>query len=317
MPDSPFILVVAEDAINEAKEERLDKFLASELSDNFSRERIKTLILEGRVLINGKLQTKAAFRLKEGDTIALSLPVPEPLQLLAEPIPLDVVYEDDCLLVVNKPRGMLTHPAGREQTGTLVNALLYHCHGRLSGINGILRPGIVHRLDRDTAGLLVVAKTEKAHRVLAEQMKLKTARREYYAVVQGNLSQDTGTVNAPIGRNPKHREKMAVISTGRPSVTHWEVLERIHGKFTWVRLRLETGRTHQIRVHMSHIGYPVVGDPQYGHGIEKVLKLNTAGQLLQAFRLGFIHPENKSPMAFEIPLEPMLADALVFLKALA
>ncbi len=300
----------------EAESERLDRFLASEFEDRFSRERIKTLIQEGRVYVNGRPVMKPAHRLKEGDTLALSVPEARPVALALESIPLEVLFEDDALLVVNKPAGMLTHPAGRETTGTLVNALLAHCGESLSGINGELRPGIVHRLDRDTSGLLMVAKTDQAHRFLSAQLQERSAKREYRAIVQGDPPQESGTVNAPIGRHPKQREKMAVVPAGREAVTHWEVIERIHGRFCYVHLRLETGRTHQIRVHMAHIGFPIVGDPQYGRGIEKTLKLKTRGQLLQAYRLRFVHPVTKAPMNFEIPVAPEIEAALRRLRDL-
>ncbi len=291
-------------ASEESQTERLDKFLAGELQDDFSRERIKSLIQQGQVRLNGVEQRKPSVRLKEGDTVTVLVPEDRPLQLTAEAIPLAVVYEDHELLVVNKPAGMLTHPTGRERQGTLVNALLAHCDGSLSGINGVIRPGIVHRLDRDTSGLLVVAKTDRAHYGLSAQLKEKTMRREYRAIVQGKFEVDTGTVDAPIGRNPKHRDKMAVIEGGRPAVTHWQVKDRLDDRFAFLELRLETGRTHQIRVHMAYIGHPIVADPLYGTGLEKILKLKTQGQLLQAFRLRFIHPVTQEEMSFEIPVDP-------------
>lgn len=297
---------------------RLDKFLAEELAEQFSREQLKRLIQQDAVTVNDSIQTKASFSLKEGDTVTLAVPEAKPLELAAEAIPLDVIYEDNCLLIVNKPSGMLTHPTGREQTGTLVNALLSYCEGRLSGINGVIRPGIVHRLDRETSGLLVVAKTDIAHRKLADQLREKTMRREYYAVAQGIFKTPTGTVDAPIGRNPKHREKMGISETGRHAVTHWHVLEAFHSKYSHLRLQLETGRTHQIRVHMAHIGHPIVGDPLYGTGLEKVLRLDKLpgfrGQLLQAFRLTLTHPETQKSMQFEIEADPVLQHALKFLK---
>jgi 23S rRNA pseudouridine1911/1915/1917 synthase len=285
--------------------ERLDKFLAAVLEEfSLSRERLQALIKEGRVQINGKTETKAATRLKEGDAIEVSIPEAQPIALQPEAIPLAVIYEDAALLVVNKPTGMLTHPTGRERGGTLVNALLAHCGSSLSGINGMIRPGIVHRLDRETSGLLMVAKTDPAHFHLSAQLKDKTARRNYRAIAQGQFKQDEGTVNAPIGRNPKHRDKMAVVPNGRAAVTHWKVLERLGDKFALIELSLETGRTHQIRVHMAHIGHPLLGDPFYGSGIEKIIKLKTQGQLLQAFRLSFTHPLSNELMTFEIPQDP-------------
>lgn len=301
----------------EEQGERLDKLLASELEEfALSRERLQTLIKEGLVAVNDKPVTKPSSRLKEGDTVVITIPEATPIALTPEAIPLDVVYEDDALLVVNKPSGMLTHPTGRERTGTLVNALLSHCGSSLSGINGQIRPGIVHRLDRDTSGLLMVAKTDAAHFHLSAQLKDKSARRDYRAIAQGFFPKDSGTVDAPIGRNPKNRDKMAIMADGRNAVTHWQVQERLDDKFALVQLSLETGRTHQIRVHMSHIGHPLFGDPLYGSGVEKIVKLKTQGQMLQAFRLSFEHPNGK-PLTFEIRQDPeitriwqLLADKL-------
>jgi 23S rRNA pseudouridine1911/1915/1917 synthase len=243
------------------------------------------------------------------------IPDAQPIPLEPEAIPLDVIYEDSDLLVVNKPSGMLTHPTGRERHGTLVNALLHHCGNSLSGINGFIRPGIVHRLDRDTSGLLMVAKTDAAHFHLSAQLKEKSARRDYRAIVQGSFKEDTGTVDAPIGRNPKHRDKMAILPDGRPAVTHWRVRERIDGKYALMELSLETGRTHQIRVHMAHIGHPLLGDPLYGSGIEKVIKLKTQGQLLQAFRLSFNHPTTQERLMFGIPQDPEITRVWHWLQA--
>ncbi len=290
----------------EEQGERLDKLLASELEEfSLSRERLQTLIKDGLVTLNAKPATKPSIRLKDGDTIQVIIPEATPIALSPERIPLEVIYEDAALLVINKPTGMLTHPTGRERTGTLVNALLAHCGDSLSGINGQIRPGIVHRLDRDTSGLLMVAKTDAAHFHLSAQLKDKTARRDYRAIVQGCFLKDTGTVDAPIGRNPKNRDKMAIMADGRHAVTHWQVEERLGDKFARIQLSLETGRTHQIRVHMSHIGHPLLGDPLYGSGVEKNLKLKTPGQLLQAFRLSFLHP-NGERVTFEIPQDPDL-----------
>ncbi len=295
--------------------ERLDKFIAGQLEPYaLSRERIQALIAEGRVRLNDCLASKASLRLKEGDCIVVGVPEARPIELAPELIPLDVVYEDDQVLVVNKPAGMLTHPTGRERTGTLVNALLAHCGASLSGINGMIRPGIVHRLDRDTSGLLMVAKTDAAHWHLSAQLKDKSARREYLAIAHGRFASDEGTVEAPIGRNPRHRDKMAVLPDGRPAVTHWRVQERVGDRFALLALQLETGRTHQIRVHLAHIGAPIVGDPLYGDGIEKVLKLKTRGQLLQAFRLSFAHPADNRPLCFEIPPDPDLVRTWQWLR---
>ena len=303
-PEVQHRLLVSEDD----QGDRLDKFLASALDEfSLSRERLQTLIREGQVTVNDLSETKPSTRLKEGDRVEIGIPEAQPIPLLAESIPLDVVYEDSALLVVNKPSGMLTHPTGRERTGTLVNALLAHCGDSLSGINGMIRPGIVHRLDRETSGLLMVAKTDAAHFHLSAQLKEKTARRHYRAIAQGVFKEDAGTVNAPIGRNPKHRDKMAVAQDGRNAITHWQVLQRIGDKYALIELRLETGRTHQIRVHMSHIGHPLLGDPLYGSGLDKILKLKTQGQLLQAFRLSFVHPLSNQEVCFEIAQDPEIS----------
>lgn len=299
----------------ERQGERLDKLLALELDElSISRERIQGLIKEGRVRVNDTPVTKPSVRLKEGDQLALTIPEAQPIALASEAIPLDVVYEDDQLLVVNKPAGMLTHPTGRERSGTLVNALLAHCRDSLSGINGQIRPGIVHRLDRDTSGLLMVAKTDAAHLYLSAQLKDKSARRDYRAIAQGAFTSDTGRVEAPIGRNPKVRDKMAVLPDGRPAITHWTVRGRNGDRFALLDLSLETGRTHQIRVHMSHIGHPLLGDPLYGSGVEKALKLKTQGQLLQAFRLSFDHPRTHERLTFEIAEDPEISRVWAWLQ---
>lgn len=299
----------------EQQDERLDKFLAGELENEaLSRERIQDLIREGHVALNGRTILKPALRLKEGDSITVIVPEARPIALEPDDIPLSVVYEDADLLVVNKPVGMLTHPTGQERRGTLVNALLAHCGGSLSGINGLIRPGIVHRLDRDTSGLLMVAKHDAAHVNLSEQIKEKSARRDYYAIAQGRFSATSGTVDAPIGRNPRHRDRMGVIPGGRPARTHWRVQDNIGDKFAWLDISLETGRTHQIRLHMAHIGRPLVGDPLYGNGIDKILKLKTQGQLLQAYRLAFRHPIGGQPMCFKLEPDPELLRVWVWLQ---
>lgn len=291
----------------ESEGERLDRFVAVALPQ-YSREYLKKLILDGACTIEGVAvnKIKPAFVLLEGQILNLSIPESIPLELLAEDLSLDVVYEDDHLLVVNKPSGMLTHPTGREKTGTLVNAVLFHCEGKLSGINGVERPGIVHRLDRETSGLLLIAKTDTAHRSLQAQLQAREIKREYRAIVQGVLQfengPDSGTVDAPIGRSSKNREKMAVvpIEDGRHAVTHWRVVSNFHNRYSALELRLETGRTHQIRVHMAHIGHPIVGDPLYGTGLEKQQRVFEGGQVLQAFRLGFSHPVTQERLQFEI-----------------
>lgn len=252
------------------------------------------LIADGMVFINGKTANKNA-KPKAGDTVLIKIPDPVSCEALPEDIPLDIVYEDGDLLVVNKPKGMVVHPAAGNEKGTLVNALLFHCGSSLSGIGGVMRPGIVHRIDKDTSGLLIVAKNDNAHNILAEQIKEHSFTREYEAVVYGKVKNDKGTINAPIGRHPIKRKQMAVTAVGgRDATTHYEVLNRSE-KFTYVRLRLETGRTHQIRVHMSYIGYPLAGDDVYGP--KKVIK-ELGGQCLHARKIGFIHPTTKEYMEF-------------------
>ena len=240
--------------------ERLDVYIAER--ECISRSALSVFIECGAVTVNGGEKPKS-YRLREGDVIECDLPDPVPADAQPEAIPLDIVWEDDCLLVVNKPKGMVVHPAPGHPGGTLVNALLYHCGASLSGIGGVLRPGIVHRIDRDTSGLLCVAKTDEAHESLARQLADRTLHRQYRAIVLGNIKDESGTVSAPIGRHPSDRKKMAVVSGGRSATTHYTVVERYNG-YTQLELNLETGRTHQIRVHMAHIGHPVLGDPVYG-----------------------------------------------------
>lgn len=274
---------------------RLDVYLA-DLIPHMSRSRIQQLIKEPEcVLVNNKA-SKNSYKLKYGDEIVIKVPEARPLELEAENIPLDIRYEDENMLVVNKPTGMLTHPTSIEREHTLVNALLSHCDGNLSGINGVMRPGILHRLDRDTSGLLMIAKNDYAHQFLSEQIKNKTARRQYLAIVHGIVKEDTGTINAPIDRHPTQRHKMGIVEGGRHAVTHWKVLQRFD-KFTLIEATLETGRTHQIRVHFSSIRHPVAGDPLYG-GDNVKIKLN--GQALQAYKLTFTEPTNKQIITIEI-----------------
>ena len=264
--------------------ERLDQFLARSV-EGLTRSAAQRLIEEGAVTCNGKAVKKNA-RTAVGDDVALTLPDPEPVDVLPQDIPLDVVYEDADVIVVNKPVGMVVHPAPGHPDGTLVNALLYHCKNSLSGINGELRPGIVHRIDRDTSGLIIAAKNDAAHLALAAQLQDHSLYRYYEAVCVGGLKEDRGTVDAPIGRHPVDRKKMAVVAGGRSAVTHWSVLERFPG-YTYVECRLETGRTHQIRVHMAHIGHPILGDTVYG---AKKPVPGLQGQCLHAVGLRFLHP---------------------------
>ena len=289
---------------------RLDAFLSrgDESFPALSRSAAAKLIAEGNVTLNGKPADKND-RLNPGDEIQLTLPEPEPIDASPEDIPLDIVYEDQDLLVVNKPSGMVVHPAPGNPSGTLVNALLYHCRGELSGINGALRPGIVHRIDKQTSGLLVVAKTDEAHKKLAAELEGHHITREYHALVQGGFANDTGTIDLPIGRHPVDRKRMAVIRDGhtsRPAVTHYTVAERF-GDVTYLVLQLETGRTHQIRVHLSSIGHPLLGDTTYGGGktaFERKHEKLLDGQCLHAARLTFIHPRTGETMTFSCPLPP-------------
>lgn len=272
---------------------RLDKFIAdnSEISRSFAAR----LAEEGRICVNGKRAEKKA-KVKCGDVIYISVPEPELLEAVPQNIPIDIVYEDDCLIVVNKPQGMVVHPAPGNPDGTLVNGLLYHC--KLSGINGVIRPGIVHRIDKDTSGLLVVAKTNEAHESLSAQLKERKAMRKYNCIVNGNIKEDFGTVNKPIGRHPTDRKKMAVTEGGREAITHFSVLERF-GQYTLVECTLETGRTHQIRVHMASLGHSIVGDPVYGIKKEH---FKTNGQILHAKTIGFVHPKTGELMSFDSEL---------------
>ena len=272
---------------------RIDKVLTT-LEPEITRSQLKNLINDGHVTVNGQA-VKPKYKVQAGDKISLVKPEPQSLELTPENIPLDIVYEDDDVIVVNKPQGMVVHPAPGHPDHTLVNALLYH--SPLSTINGTFRPGIVHRIDKDTSGLLMVAKNDLAHQSLAEQLRNKTNKREYLALVYGQIKEDEGTIDAPLGRNPQDRKKQAVVKGGRHAVTHFKVIKR-YDNFTLVKCILETGRTHQIRVHMKYIGHPLVGDPLYGP--RKVIGKN--GQFLHAALLGFKHPRTGKEMVFEAPL---------------
>jgi len=277
---------------NDQNKMRVDKLLA-EINQDTSRSQIQSWIAGELVTVNN-VPVKANYKCNPGDEIAWSIPEVEPLQVTAENIPLDIVYEDSDLIVVNKPRGMVVHPSAGHQSGTLVNALLYHCND-LSGINGVERPGIVHRIDKDTSGLLVVAKNDQAHIHLSEQLAEKEINRKYEAIVHGEIPHETGMIDAPIGRDPKDRQKMGVVKNGKPAITHFTVLKH-YPDYTYVECQLETGRTHQIRVHMKYIGHPLVGDPNYGP--RKTLDIG--GQALHAKILGFTHPKTKEWMEFEV-----------------
>ena len=278
---------------------RLDSVLAQEM--DISRSAAQQWLEQGLVSAQGKKLNKKD-KLKEGTEVIVEVPEPVAYDVKAEDIPLNIVYEDEHLLVVNKPKGMVVHPAAGHYSGTLVNALMYHCGDSLSGINGVLRPGIVHRIDMDTSGLLMVAKDDAAHQGLAEQIKEHSFTRIYEAMVVGNVKNDTGTVNAPIGRHPHNRKKMAVIATNsKEAVTHYEVLMR-YPSYTHVRLKLETGRTHQIRVHMAHIGHPVAGDTIYGAEKQPKICQGLNGQCLHAKCVGFIHPITGEELYFESDL---------------
>ena len=289
--------------------ERIDKFLSVLLQDS-SRNVIQKLIENGKVLVNGA-QVNKKYKVSTDDEIKMLPSELKPLDAEPENIPLQIVYEDEHLLVVNKPRGMVVHPAPGNYSGTLVNALLYHCKDSLSGINGILRPGIVHRIDKDTSGLLIVAKTDKAHIGLAEQIKEHSFTREYNAVIVGHLKERQGTVNAPIGRNPKDRKKMCVTMTNsKNAVTHYNTIEDYEG-YSHISLKLETGRTHQIRVHMAHLGHAVAGDYVYGND-KKSAYLN--GQCLHAIKIGFIHPITQEYLEFTSDLPDYFTEFLNKLK---
>lgn len=285
---------------------RIDKALTEALT-NYTRSQIQQWLKEQSVTVNGEL-VKANYKVKAKDKIIITIPEPETLDLLPEDIPLEIVYQDEDLAVINKSQGMVVHPSAGHKDGTLVNALLFHIKD-LSTINDVIRPGIVHRIDKDTSGLLMIAKNNHAHEALAKQLKDKTSLRKYVALVHGEISHEKGTIEAPIGRSKVNRKKQAVIEDGKPAVTHFTVLERFSG-FTLVELQLETGRTHQIRVHMQYIGFPVAGDPLYGP--KKTLPGN--GQFLHAKLLGFTHPTTGEVMTFEAPLPELFKKTLETLR---
>ena len=304
--------------------ERIDKFIVDKTS--ISRSLAAKLLEGGAVTVNCKSVAKN-YKLRTGDSVEVVFPEPEADEALPEDIPLDVIYEDADIIVINKPKGMIVHPATGIYTGTLVNALLYHCKGSLSGIGGVIRPGIVHRIDKDTSGLLVVAKNNEAHIALSEQLKTHTVSRIYHAIAVGNIKDDAGTVNKPIGRHPTDRKKMAVVidpsRTAREAITHYEVIERFAtptGRFTYVKCKLETGRTHQIRVHLASIGHPLLGDGVYGGQGTKFEATSAAfisGQCLHAKELELIHPRTKEKMHFECELPENFAKVIEKLEKLS
>lgn len=277
---------------------RIDKYLSDMLPEH-SRSYIQKLLSDGNILVNGS-SVKSNYKLSIGDQISVDLPEPKEVSILPEDIPLDIVFEDEDILIVNKQKGMVVHPAAGHSNGTLVNAILYHCQGNLSTINGVLRPGIVHRIDMDTTGLLVVCKNDMAHQSLSEQLKVHSITRKYQAIVYDNIVEDTGTIRQSIGRHPVDRKKQAVnVRNGKEAVTHYQVLERFHGKYTYVECQLETGRTHQIRVHMAYIHHPLLGDTLYGPAKDA---FHLQGQTLHAGVLGFIHPRTKKYVEFQAAL---------------
>ena len=277
---------------------RIDRYLSEQYPEH-SRSYLQKMIKDGNVLVNGK-HIKSNYKLSEEDEIQIEIPEPKEVDIQAEPVPLDIIYEDSDIIVLNKQKDMVVHPCPGHYTGTLVNGLLYHCKDQLSGINGELRPGIVHRIDKDTTGLLVICKNDHAHNFIAEQLKVHSITRKYHAIVYHNIGEEEGSVDAPIGRNPNDRKKMAVnYKNGKRAVTHYKVLERLKEQYTYIECSLETGRTHQIRVHMSHIHHPLLGDEVYG---PKKDKFHLQGQCLHAKVLGFIHPTTKEYMEFTSPL---------------
>ena len=299
------IFTIETDDVNK----RVDVFLNEEMED-ISRSALQKNIEKGNITVNGEKISKN-YKLRIGDIVEAELPPPENIDIVPEDIPLDIMYEDDDFIVINKPQNMVVHPAPGHYTGTLVNALMFHCGDNLSGINGVLRPGIVHRIDKDTSGVLVIAKSDLAHKGLSEQLAEHSMKRVYNAIVYNSFSEESGTVDRNIDRSKNDRKKMAVVMQGgRNAVTHYKVIEKL-GKYTWVELQLETGRTHQIRVHMSYIGHPLLGDPVYG---PKKCPFNLNGQVLHAKVLGFIHPRTGEYMEFNSELPDYFSSLIERLK---
>ena len=288
---------------------RIDRYL-SEKNAELSRSYLQKLLKEQGITVNGR-EVKANYKVQAGDEIRISLPDLSEPDILPEDIPLDILYEDEDVMVVNKPKGMVVHPSAGHTSGTLVNAILFHCQGNLSGINGVMRPGIVHRIDKDTTGALLICKNDVAHRDLAEQLKEHSIKRRYRAIVSGNLKDDEGTVEGPIGRHPVDRKKMAInYKNGKEAITHYKVLERF-GNATYIECRLETGRTHQIRVHMTSIGHPLLGDEVYGSGKNPY---HLQGQALHAMVMGFVHPRTGEYLEFTAPLPEYFTNLLEKLR---
>lgn len=293
----------------EQENERLDKYL-NILLEECSRNYIQKLIKEGAVTVNEK-PVKASSLLHIEDEVSIIVPQPVLPEIRPQAIPLDIIYEDDDLIVINKPKNMVVHPAAGHFDDTLVNAVMYHCGEHLSGINGVMRPGIVHRIDKDTTGLLVICKNDACHNDIALQLKDHSIQRTYHAIVTGELKENTGTIDQPIGRHPHERKKMSINQkTGKSAITHYEVLERF-SQYTYIRCRLETGRTHQIRVHMASLGHPLLGDELYGR---KSNRFKTDGQVLHAKTLGFIHPSTKKPVMFDSTLPEYFEQILIMLR---
>lgn len=285
---------------------RIDKYIAK-MQPELTRSYIQKLIKESMVLVNGNI-IKSNYKVSKQDSITMVLPPPEPLNILAEDIPLDILYEDSDIIVINKEKGMVVHPAAGHYTGTIVNALLYHCKDELSGINGIMRPGIVHRIDMNTTGVIVVCKNDNSHTFIAEQLKEHSITRKYRAIVYNHFSCESGVINQPIGRHPIDRKKMAInLKNGKHAITHYMILENLKQNFSYIECQLETGRTHQIRVHMASIGHPLLGDSIYG---PERAKWNLEGQVLHAQVLGFIHPSTKEYMEFEAPIPDYFKELL-------